>query len=1098
MNWTAGSAVVIGLLGGLLQAGQTASRPDTEWGLNVIRKEDPGRFLVRRWQAKEGFPADWIECLLQTRDGCLWAGTPEGVIRFDGANPALINASRCAAFRSEVCKALAEDTRGGLWIATKKGVVQFSEGKARLFLAADGLGGDETTSLWPDKNGGMWVGTSQGCSHYDGSNWRTYVDTNAPSPFVFSVCEDSQGTIWVGNDAGLQRLDPQTSRFTRVWELDEPTNDPEARIVRCMAVDGEGALWFGTDHSVFKLTASRLQRIQLGHSSRHSRVKCILPLEDGQVWAVIGFSLRRWNGESFEPMDTHFGLTDLTATALYQDRESNLWVGTRYGGLVRLKPTPLRLLTKKDGLSHNNVRSLCASRTGDVWIATEGGMNLFHDGLISSVPLGIDEDLYSCRSVWEDRAGNVWVGMAPEGLVWLTRDGGQYQSRVWMPIQSEIAALYEDRSSGIWAGSKRGLVLIEPMTSDDRVSVGSQASPENIVKREWVFQPGEVKVLEGNRLTRLISSGMVYVQEGTNRIGACSMADFERQQPPSWFLMRPRGEPVSYDFRSIVEDRNNSLWFGTASGLCRLENGVIASFLNEDRLPTAGIRCLYKDDHGALWIGTDWGLTCLKDRDSVTIDVRHGLPHRAVHQMIEDQQGFLWIGSPVGIYRINRAELDEAAGGRLQAIQPFILNDSDGMLTSETTMNVQPSVCKTGDGRLWFSTPQGVAIVDPSQACWRPKLPAIQVESIRAMNEVCYDNTRFVVDVPNNGHEPTQNGSVLATTPGDRLIRLPPGSGHYLEIRYSAVDLSASEKLEFKYWLEGYDHNWIEARGRRVAYYTNLRPGNYRFRVRVADKHHRWNPEEATMALALTPFFHETLSFYGLCALGLLGLFAGFHQNRLRHHRKMLRLRQEYALEQERVRIARDLHDDVGASLTEISILSEVARTRSPDSTGSSEHMDRIAETARQAVDRFSELIWTTNPRNDNLENLVSYLREHIARFLESAAVQAELQFPTSIPAVRVSTIFRRHLLLVVKEALNNAVKHAKARSVKIKVNYTENRLEITVEDDGVGMETLEASDAPHGLANMRKRIAELHGTLTLNSSPGRGTQILIKVPLPA
>ncbi|HRY52011.1 MAG TPA: two-component regulator propeller domain-containing protein [Candidatus Paceibacterota bacterium] len=161
MNWTAGSAVVIGLLGGLLQAGQTASRPDTEWGLNVIRKEDPGRFLVRRWQAKEGFPADWIECLLQTRDGCLWAGTPEGVIRFDGANPALINASRCAAFRSEVCKALAEDTRGGLWIATKKGVVQFSEGKARLFLAADGLGGDETTSRWPDKNGGMWVGTSQ-------------------------------------------------------------------------------------------------------------------------------------------------------------------------------------------------------------------------------------------------------------------------------------------------------------------------------------------------------------------------------------------------------------------------------------------------------------------------------------------------------------------------------------------------------------------------------------------------------------------------------------------------------------------------------------------------------------------------------------------------------------------------------------------------------------------------------------------------------------------------------------------------------------------------------------------------------------------------
>jgi signal transduction histidine kinase len=183
--------------------------------------------------------------------------------------------------------------------------------------------------------------------------------------------------------------------------------------------------------------------------------------------------------------------------------------------------------------------------------------------------------------------------------------------------------------------------------------------------------------------------------------------------------------------------------------------------------------------------------------------------------------------------------------------------------------------------------------------------------------------------------------------------------------------------------------------------------------------------------------------------------------------------------------------------LTEISILSEVARTRSSTNAGSLDQIDRIAETARQTVDRFSELIWATNPRNDNLENLISYLREHTARFLESASVRAELDFPRTVPNIRVSAFFRRHLLLVAKEALNNAVKHAAARSVKVYVALNRNRLEISIEDDGVGINGTPSSDLHNGLSNMRKRIAELDGILVLDSSPGRGTNVRLKVPLP-
>jgi ligand-binding sensor domain-containing protein/signal transduction histidine kinase len=1064
---------------------------------------DLNSLLMRTWKNQDGLPIEWVECLWQSRDGFLWLGTPEGLVRFDGTRFVQITSGDGTSVTPGACKGLAEDADGYLWIATKKGVTCLAQGQTMTFRQKDGLLNDETSSLSPERNGGMWFGTGAGVSLWQHGIWRNYPSPNSNYRFVYSLLEDSQGLVWVGLFEGLYQLNPGTGEFKPIWKPDLPNYVIESSIVRCLYQDRQGRLWFGTDHSVMWYDQGAIHTVSIGATSPQNRVKQILQDTQGRIWAVIGNTVRIFDGTQFVSMDTALGLADLAANCIFEDRDGRLWIGSRYGGLRRMKPTPLRVLTRKDGLVHNNIRSIIQSRNGHLWVASDGGVNRIEGSQVSTLPIDPAVLIRSCRWMLESQNGDLWLGMAPTEIVRMIRRPSGFQTYRSLSLPSESVTACVDSASNLWAGTKSGYLRHVDRTFPD-LEQGPGANEASLYGENWFYFGREPDQTQWIRITTKTTGSVVFTNGDflfTIDQSTRSNPKPEVVQPAAdcWKNERLLNFPASDNIRVIIKDRQGALWFGTSEGLSQLQNRSFTSFSTNHGLPDKSIRCLYEDQSGRLWIGTDSGLARSYKTGFRSVTEKQGLPRGPVHQILEDRLGYFWMGSDLGIYRVSHKDLEAAIEQPTRRIRCHLLNDADGMLTSQTSIIAQPAACRSSDGQLWFPTPQGLVVIDPTRVKDDAQLPPVRIEVIRAMNQVLYDDAAF--DRVDKSRMPWSKGvsnRLSESLPHfQRNLLLPAGSGHYLEIHYGAIDLAAPEKLQFQYLLEGYDHNWINASNRRVAYYTNLKPGPYQFRVRAANKHGQWNEAQDGLTFTLIPYFHQTWIFYVLCGLGILGMFVGTHWYLLLAKSRLLQLRHQFAVEHERARIAQDLHDDLGSSLTEICIMSEIARSRAPDVPPPLEQIDRIAETARQAVDRFSELIWATNPVNDTLDNLCSYLRENTARFLESSNVQAQLRFPREVPVWRLSARFRRHLLLVVKEAINNAVRHAAPTLVRVTVTIQSVTLTIAIEDNGKGMVVDDQSKSQRGLSNMHKRIAELQGNLTIESTPGSGTRVVIQVALP-
>jgi len=325
---------------------------------------------------------------------------------------------------------------------------------------------------------------------------------------------------------------------------------------------------------------------------------------------------------------------------------------------------------------------------------------------------------------------------------------------------------------------------------------------------------------------------------------------------------------------------------------------------------------------------------------------------------------------------------------------------------------------------------------------------------------------------------------------------LPPGSGRQLEIHYTAPSMMAADRLRFRHRLEGHDTDWSEATDLRVTFFTNLRPQAYRFQLQVANARGLWE-EPHTLAFAIQPYFWETWMFAGLVAAGVLAFAIILHRLRLRRHRELTALQHAEALAAERTRIAADMHDDLGAALTQIAVLGDLATDRATDPDSVTGLVGRMTTTAREVTARISDLVWATNPQDDTLENLAAYLREQVARQLDGTNLRVRLDFSASLPAHHLSATFRRNVLLATKEALNNVLKHAAARTGVVRFAAEGSRLVVAIEDNGDGFDPASQAAAGNGLTNLRRRIAELGGNIQLDSAPGRGTRVTFEIPLP-
>jgi signal transduction histidine kinase len=457
-----------------------------------------------------------------------------------------------------------------------------------------------------------------------------------------------------------------------------------------------------------------------------------------------------------------------------------------------------------------------------------------------------------------------------------------------------------------------------------------------------------------------------------------------------------------------------------------------------------------------------------------TFTTREGLPDNTISQILEDNSDRLWLGSNRGLACVSKRELNELAGGKSRVVYPQFFGRAEGMFSDECTGGFCPAGLKTKSGRLWFSTLKGVAVAEPSRT-EDSAAPAVLLE------EMLVDGVA--------AHGATSNQAAFTIGPG----------AHHLEFRYTALSFAAPERLLFRFRLEPLDREWSQPDTGRLANYSYVPPGQYRFSVAARNGGSGdWHSPPATLSFTVRPHFWQTWWFIGLAALSLVGWVSGAARllEKRKLHRRLYVLEQERTLERERARIAQDLHDDLGASLTRVSLLSELVKADKDNPAQVETHASKISQSARQTVRALEEIVWALRPGSDSLQSLIEYIAHFASELFDGDRARCRLDLQHDLPQRSLPPEMRHNLFLIVKEALTNALKHAAANEVHVEARAGVDWLEFLVEDDGRGFQPQEPlrHGNRQGLGNMRQRAAAIGGTLAIKSVPGKGTGVRLRV----
>jgi len=513
-----------------------------------------------------------------------------------------------------------------------------------------------------------------------------------------------------------------------------------------------------------------------------------------------------------------------------------------------------------------------------------------------------------------------------------------------------------------------------------------------------------------------------------------------------------------------------------------LKAGKARQFRKRDGLASDFVQCLKLETNGTLWIGTfGGGLSRLKEGHFANVSAEQGLPNNVICHIDDDGRGYFWMSSYGGIFRVAKTELEDCADGKTATVRCLGYGKGDGLPTLECSGGMQPAGCRTADGRLWFPTSKGLVVMDPVNVTTNLLPPPVVIEEFRVDSRV----------LTNSGVTPVQ---------------IAPGHQRF-DFEYTALSLVAPERVRFRCWLEGLEENWVDMGSRRSVNYNFVPPRDYTFHVIACNNDNVWNETGAQFAFHVRPHFWQTVWFRVVAIVGMVLVASGAvgFDTRRRMHRKLERLERQRALERERARIARDIHDDLGASLTQITMLSQVAHGAPPELPRAVASLDQIFGTARELTRALDEIVWAVNPKHDTLESLAGYLGKFAEDYLRAANLRCRLDVPMQLPAWVLASEVRHNLFLAVKEALHNVTKHASATEVRLTLTLVNDGFAWEVADNGRGFGSgVPAPGSPdrlasgNGLANMRRRLVDIGGHFEVQSAPAAGTRVKFVVSVKA
>jgi len=1007
-----------------------------------------------------------------------------------------------------------------LWLAwlvahvcTARGDRLFADYLVDAWTTEEGLPSSTISDIAQTPDGYLWASTYDGLVRFDGVRFvRVGPDDSMEARRILCLHLDGTGLVLGTDGAGLLRYDGQ--RFTTLFEVEAGSS---FNVIRALAQDSAGDLWLGTRGGLGRWRDGKVKWIKTntGFSNAPNSIWNLAFDREENLWITDWVSLKAYKDGVFK---TGVLADTKPIRAIYSGPSGELWAGMQ-GRALRRDENGEWLA--EDAFGNSEVVGFCRTRSGDLWLGARKGLYLRRDGewvLFKGGGL----DTAEVRVLFEDREGNLWIGTGTGGLMRLKRR--LVTTYAGADGLTDGAVLAVKVANGkLWAGSADGQVFEQHGEGFRRWAGAQDRRLDAPVRSILPARDGAVWVgTFGNGVVRHGSEDQA--AEGATRllpaIGTFARVDkitslLEDKAGVMWvgtFYSLYRfagsnvlvkvpigGREILAQVMALLEGRAG-LWVAfDGVGVARLVGDDAVWLTRREGLPTHFVRALHEDSEGNLWIGTTAGLSCWRNGALSTWTMAHGLLNDAILQILEDGAGRLWLGTRAGIMRVDKGDLRLVADGRKPLLDVYVYGRGEGMLSADCSAGSSPSAARTADGKLWFPTARGLVMIDPAKLGRnRSPAPPVHIEEVRADGKM----------VAQPHVSPALAASQSKIQNQKSKIEQLPATTRRVEFVYTAPSLAAPERVRFRHRLEGFDADWTDAGTQRSASYTKLAPGEYRFEVIASNNDGVWNETGQSWSFrVLAPFWKRAwfLSLAGIATAGGVGAMARFVS--VRHlRRKLARLEEAHAVEKERMRIAQDMHDEIGGKLSRISFLSDMACQNVPASSDAGQQMDQVSETAREVIRTVDEIVWAVSPRNDTLDSAIHYICRHAEEFFELTPIELQLGLPGEVPALRLSAEVRHNLFCAVKESLHNVLKHARASKVRITFAVRPAEFEVTVIDNGRGFEAADSLKAPgngrpamhagDGLLNMRERLESVSGRFVIESAPGRGTTVTFSIPL--
>jgi signal transduction histidine kinase/ligand-binding sensor domain-containing protein len=957
--------------------------------------------------------------------------------------------------------AMAQTPDGYLWLSTEFGLFRFDGVR---FLPWQPPAGQQLPqvpyALLVTRDGTLWIGTFAGLASWNNGKLTQYPEVGAG--FITSLLEDRKGTVWAGTMGGSPGTN--TGQLCAIQNGSAQCSGQDGAFggfVWSLGEDSSSALWAGAESGLWHWKPGPPKRyavpgVRLADLTQSGDGRLIVGIRGGGLRQVVGDKLEAYSIRTAMNSNATLPDRDIDANKLLRDRDGGLWIGTNQRGLIHVHHGRTDVFTAESGLSGNIIAGLFEDREGNIWVSTAGGLDRFRELPVTTVSTkqGLSSD--NVNSVIATTDGSTWIATRDGLTRWQKGQTTIFRKADGLP-DDMVQSMYQDHAGRIWVFTGHGLAWFN--------------------NGRFVFVDGvpstEVYSITGDNAGNLWLSG----DKGLSHLREGRLIE---NLPWRALGHRLQAKVIIFD-----QDRGG-LWLGfwQDGAVDYFKDGQVRlSYTAANGMPKGPVASLRLDQDGAVWATTEnGGVSRIKDGRIATLTASDGLPCNKIHWTTEEDDGSLWLYTACGLVRIPRTQVDAWISDPTHRVEPAVWDATDGALPLGAPSSFGPTFAKAADGKLWFVTREDIAVVDPPHLSLNKLQPPVHIEQIVADHKMYWQNLPGVA--ASSLHLPSRTRD--------------------LEIGYTALSLTAPEKVHFKYKLEGQDPDWREVVNDREARYSNLPPGPYRFRVIASNNSGVWNEQGDSLEFSIAPAYYQTNWFRVLCGVALLMLAWAVYQLRVRQIHSVFTLTLETRV-RERTSIARELHDTLLQSFQGLMLRFEIVSQLLPERP--IEAKEKLAGAMQQAADAITEGrdavqgLRASTVQMNNLAMAVNTLGEELAN---DPANQSSPAFRVTVEggARDLHPILRDETYRIAAEALRNAFHHSQARQIEVEIRYDNQQFRLRVRDDGKGIDPAVLSghgrEGHFGLPGMRERAKLIGGKLVVWSEFDAGTEVELRIPAAA